>query len=89
MPRAAPPPMKVGTQGLAAKDGPVPVRDLTDQGEETIERLLEEAKGRLRQPDAGAEALRALILGVLAAPEGNDPDAWMDLVVAGPGPALK
>jgi len=81
--------MKVSTQGLAAKDGPVPVRDLTDHGEEMIERLLAEAKGRLRQPDAGAEALRALIIGVLAAPEGNDPDAWMDLVVAGPGPALK
>jgi Xaa-Pro aminopeptidase len=74
---------------LAAKDGPVPVRDLKDQGEETIERLLEEARGRLRQPDAGAEALRALIIGVLAAPEGPDPDAWMDLVVAGPGAALR
>ena len=74
---------------MAAKDGPVPVRDLKDQGEETIERLLAEAKGRLRQPDAGVEALRALIIGVLAAPEGTDPDAWMDLVVAGPSPALK
>ena len=67
----------------------MPVGDLKDQGDDTIERLLEEARGRLRQPDAGAEALRALIHGVLAAPEGIDPDAWMDLVVAGPGPALR
>ena len=55
----------------------------TYAGDAALDRLL---------ADAGAEvdaaAVRALLGGVLAAPEGEDPDAWVKLVTEAPGAEL-
>jgi len=55
-----------------------------DQSDEALARLLEEAGAGL--DPAG---LRELVAGVAAAPPGEDPDAWMVLVVPAPGAALR
>jgi Xaa-Pro aminopeptidase len=52
-------------------------------GDEALAALLREANSRYT-PDS----LRALIAGVLSAPEPIDPDAWMILVAPRPTPAL-
>jgi Xaa-Pro aminopeptidase len=49
-----------------------------------LEGLLAAARSRLKPAD-----LPALLAGVLAAPEGLDPDAWMALVAPEVGPELK
>src|SRR5262249_4773868 len=54
------------------------------QGEEALERLLRKAGSTY----SGAD-LPALLAGVGAAPPGEDPDAWMELVAAAPSDALK
>jgi Xaa-Pro aminopeptidase len=58
----------------------------TYQGDTALERLLGKARGlRLERT---AAVVRDLLRGVLAAPEGPDPDAWIGLVVSDPSPAL-
>ncbi|HEY4133936.1 MAG TPA: aminopeptidase P family protein [Alphaproteobacteria bacterium] len=59
----------------------------TYQGDAALATLLGKASG-LRLAAPTAEAARALILGVLAAPEDHDPDAWLSLVAEDPSPAL-
>ena len=53
------------------------------QGDETLDRLLTEAGSRL-----DTAGVRDLLAGVLAAPEPEDPAAWMNLVVEQPPKAL-
>lgn len=53
-------------------------------GDETLNRLLHRAGARY-----DAAGVRALLAGVLAAPPGLDPDAWLDLVTADPDPELR
>jgi Xaa-Pro aminopeptidase len=52
-------------------------------GDEALDRALRAAGAGL-----DAAGVRALLAGVLAAPEPLDPDAWMELVVENPSPAL-
>ncbi|MFQ5939908.1 MAG: hypothetical protein ACE5KL_07580, partial [Alphaproteobacteria bacterium] len=59
------------------------------QGDEALERLLIKAGKRLRLPDLKADGVRAFVAGVLAAPPGPDAEAWVELVVDAPSPALK
>lgn len=53
------------------------------QGDEALGRLLSEAGCQL-----DVSGVRSLIDGVLAAPQGRDPDAWVELVVSAPKAAL-
>ena len=55
----------------------------TYAGDAALDRLLAEAGAEM-----DAAGVRALLCGVLAAPEGEDPDAWMFLVAAAPGAEL-
>jgi Xaa-Pro aminopeptidase len=56
----------------------------TYHGDTALDRLLKEAGSR-----CGAAEVRDLLPGVLAAPDGPDPQAWMGLVVSAPSDALK
>ncbi|MDH3241818.1 MAG: aminopeptidase P family protein [Alphaproteobacteria bacterium] len=59
------------------------------QGDRALEGLLARSKGRGGVRYRSAREVRALLKGVLAAPFGPDPDAWLDLVGAGLGARLK
>ncbi len=54
------------------------------QGDATLERLLRKDGASLTVP-----ALRDIVAGVLAAPPAADSDAWIGLIAASPGPALR
>ena len=54
------------------------------QGDSALERLLRKDGASLTVP-----ALRDIVAGVLAAPSAADSDAWIGLVAASPGPALR
>ena len=58
--------------------------DTKTSGGASLEALL-----RQEAPGLGREDLNDLILGVLAAPEPEDPDAWTTLVCEDPSPALR
>ncbi|MEE9196286.1 MAG: aminopeptidase P family protein [Alphaproteobacteria bacterium] len=58
-------------------------------GDKALGRLLKDAGARLALPGGGVAALRTLIAGVLAAPQGGDACAWLDLVAEDPGAELK
>ncbi|MGF1609667.1 MAG: aminopeptidase P family protein [Kiloniellales bacterium] len=62
----------------------VSVRAEAYQGDAALGRLLAESGSAL-----DAAAVRDLLAGVLAAPEGEDPDAWKVLVAAEPSAALR
>ncbi len=55
-----------------------------DRAEQNLNALLAEAKGRF-----DAAGVRELLPGVLAAPEGEDPDAWIALIAEAPTDKLK
>jgi Xaa-Pro aminopeptidase len=54
------------------------------QGDAALDALLRKVNARL-----DAQGVRDLLAGVLAAPEGADPDAWMALVAEAPSPGLQ
>lgn len=54
------------------------------KGDETLDRLLAESGNPL-----DAAGVRDLLAGVLAAPEGEDPDAWLGLIREAPSAALR
>ena len=60
------------------------VDDATHGGGEALARLLSEAGSAY-----DAAGLEDLLAGVLAAPPGEDPEAWMELVAAAPSDALR
>ena len=62
----------------------MPDQAKTRDDDSELERLLAEAGAEL-----SAAEVRDLLAGVLAAPEGEDPEAWMDLVATTPEEALK
>jgi Xaa-Pro aminopeptidase len=57
-------------------------------GDRVLEDLLAAAKARGRARYRSAREVRGLLRGVLAAPYGPDPDAWLDLVGKGLGAKL-
>ncbi len=59
------------------------------RGDKALGGLLKGAGARLALPGLKIAALRELIAGVLAAPPGGDPEAWLDLVAQDPGADLK
>ena len=61
-----------------------PAQSLVYQGDRDLDELLRRDGARY-----DANGVRDLLAGVLAAPEGTDPDAWLDLVVRNPSPALR
>ncbi|HEX9808873.1 MAG TPA: aminopeptidase P family protein, partial [Alphaproteobacteria bacterium] len=58
-------------------------------GDAALDRLLARAGKGAGVRLATARAVRGLIRGVLAAPEGRDPEAWMALVADRPPGALR
>ncbi len=59
------------------------------RGDQALGRLFKGAGARLVLPGLKTAALREFIAGILAAPQGTDPDDWLDLVVQDPEADLK